>query len=121
MNNIAKKSTWRWWDKLGYTVFYSPKESLHSQIKSPWDGPVHLTDQTLLPNLMVELGIYKTTSEAMRAGFKGEIPSGEYIYYKVPGSNYKKRFYCWMPNESPKFNLLSFLKLVKWYFLSIKL
>lgn len=40
------------------------------------DEPVHFTNARDLPNLLKELGIFPSTSEARRAGRDGPIPAG---------------------------------------------
>ena len=40
------------------------------------DEDVHYTTETMIPNLLRDLGIFKSTSESIRAGRKGPIPSG---------------------------------------------
>lgn len=48
-----------------------------------------------LPNLLVELGVYKSTSQARRAGREGEIPSG-WTQYKA---SRKVTLWIWNPDE----------------------
>lgn len=57
--------------------------------------PVHISSAVELPALLVETGIYKSTSEARRAGRCGAVPAG---YTELKAS--KKRFlYIWNPRE----------------------
>ena len=48
---------------------------------------------TLLPNLLVTLGLYKTTSEARRAGRVGELPKG----WSVIQGNKLTTVWVWNP------------------------
>ncbi len=59
------------------------------------DEEVHITTTTDLPRLLVELGIYKSTSEARRAGRTGEVPSG-WTEFKA---SRKRRLWIWNPYE----------------------
>ena len=59
------------------------------------DEQVHFTDATDISALMKELGIYKSTSEARRAGRSGELPSG-WTEYKA---SKKKTAWIWNPTE----------------------
>lgn len=57
--------------------------------------PFHVTDTTDLSRLLVELGIYKSTTQARKAGRSGEVPTG-WTEYKAS----KKRFlWIWNPTE----------------------
>ena len=56
---------------------------------------VHYTSETMLPNLLKELGIFKYTSEAIRAGRKGSIPVG---WSEIKASK-KRRLWIWNPDE----------------------
>jgi len=58
------------------------------------DEDVHLTKTTDLPNLLVELGIFKSTSEARRAGRTGEIAKGWTSEFKA---SKKYRIWIWNP------------------------
>jgi len=60
------------------------------------DQPVHLTEAKDLPNLLVELKIFKSTSEARRAGRKGPIPNGFTDEFKA---SKKRRIWIWNPTE----------------------
>lgn len=58
--------------------------------------PVHFTEASDLPNLLVELGIFPSTSAARRAGRDGAIPDGFTDRFKAS----KKRFiWIWNPTE----------------------
>lgn len=48
-----------------------------------------------LPNLMVEVGIYPSTSKARQAGRQGAIPTG-YTEFKA---SKKRQLYIWNPTE----------------------
>lgn len=48
-----------------------------------------------LPDLLKRLNIYRSTSQAMRAGRKGPIPSG---YTELKASK-KRTIYIWNPSE----------------------
>jgi hypothetical protein len=54
---------------------------------------IHMSYASDLPNLLVEVGVYKTTSEARRAGRTGEIPKG---YTELKASK-TRRLYIWNP------------------------
>jgi hypothetical protein len=117
VNNVVSAFAFKWWDIIPYLALYDVRRSLKEQFTDEFEGgKPYWTRQTLLPNLLVELGVYKSTSEAMRAGFKGAIPSGEYIYFKTPGIKYMKRIYCFIEKSTPVFNLKNALRLFKWYF-----
>lgn len=72
---------------------------------SPWttrdlellflDEFVYFTKCTELPDLLVELGIYKSRSEARRAGRSGPISHG---FIELKASK-KKRLWIWNPSE----------------------
>lgn len=73
---------------------------------SPWtprdieilfgDEPdIHFTVAVDLPNLLVELGIYKSCSDARRAGRIGPIPPG---WTELKASK-KRRLWIWNPTE----------------------
>lgn len=56
---------------------------------------IHYTDETDLSRLMVELGVYPSTSQARRVGRHGPVPTG-FTEYKAS----KKRPICiWNPTE----------------------
>lgn len=58
--------------------------------------PVHFTEATDLSNLMVELGVYKSTSQARRAGREGPIPEGFTDRFKA---SKKVMIWIWNPTE----------------------
>jgi hypothetical protein len=60
------------------------------------DESVHFTDASDLPGLLVELGIYKSKSDARRAGREGPIPLGWTHELKVSKKN---RIWIWNPTE----------------------
>ena len=49
-----------------------------------------------LPNLMVEIGAFVSTSQARRAGREGNIPEGFSFEFKA---SKKKRIFIWNPTE----------------------
>lgn len=60
------------------------------------DEEVHVTEETDLPRLLVEVGVYKSTSEARRAGRVGEVPQGWTGEFKA---SRKRRLWIWNPFE----------------------
>ena len=60
------------------------------------DEKVHFTDADELSVLMKELGIFKSTSEARRAGRFGPIPEGFTFEFKA---SKKVRLWIWNPTE----------------------
>jgi hypothetical protein len=60
------------------------------------DEPCYMLDSqvTLLPNLLVALGLYKNTSVARRAGRSGEIPKG---WSEIQGNKLTK-VWIWNPS-----------------------
>jgi hypothetical protein len=60
------------------------------------DEPVHFTNATCLSVLMKELGIFKSTSEARRAGRFGPIPEGFTFEFKA---SKKVRLWIWNPTD----------------------
>ena len=79
-NIIVKQSAW-----------------LEQDIKSLFgDEEVHFTDATDLSVLMKELGIFKSTSDARRAGRVGPIPNGFTFEFKA---SKKCRLWIWNPTE----------------------
>ncbi len=72
---------------------------------SPWrdsdlaalfnDEAVMYCEATDLPNLMVEVGAYPSTSKARQAGRQGAIPTG-YTEFKA---SKKRQLYIWNPTE----------------------
>ena len=59
------------------------------------DEPVHYTTARDLPNLLVEIGIYKSTSEARRAGRTGPIPEGFTGKFRA-----SRRYFIWIWNPT---------------------
>lgn len=57
------------------------------------DQTIWFTQQTMLPNLLKELNIYPSTSDAIRAGRKGEIPKG---WTELKASK-KRNLWIWNP------------------------
>jgi hypothetical protein len=57
---------------------------------------VHFTEADCLSVLMKELGIFKSTSEARRAGRVGPIPEGFTFEFKA---SKKVRLWIWNPTE----------------------
>jgi hypothetical protein len=57
---------------------------------------VHFTDANELSVLMKELGVFKSTSEARRAGRTGPIPDGFTFEFKA---SKKRRLWIWNPTE----------------------
>jgi hypothetical protein len=57
--------------------------------------PVHFTEAVDLPNLMKELGVFPSTSEARRAGRTGPIPEG---WTEMKASK-KRMLWVWNPTE----------------------
>lgn len=51
-------------------------QSRFEDMDGTYDGPLYVTDINLLPNLLVKLKIYESTSKAIQAGRKGKIPPG---------------------------------------------
>ena len=69
---------------------------LESDIKTVFeDEEVHFTTSEDLPNLLREVGVYKSNSEARRNNRVGDIPSG---YTELKASK-KRRLYIWNPTE----------------------
>lgn len=56
---------------------------------------VHFTTATDLPSLLKEVGVYKSTSEARRAGRTGDIQKG---WSEIKASK-KRRLWIWNPYE----------------------
>lgn len=70
---------------------------LESDIKILFgDEDVHFTEAADLPNLMVEIGAFVSTSQARRAGREGNIPEGFSFEFKA---SKKKRIFIWNPTE----------------------
>ena len=59
------------------------------------DEHVKFSSCTALPSLMLELGLYKSTSEARRANRVGDVPSG---WTEMKG-NKKTFIWIWNPDE----------------------
>jgi hypothetical protein len=59
------------------------------------DEEVYFTAQVLIPNLMVELGIFPSTSAARRANRVGNIPTG-WTEFKA---SKKRKIWIWNPTE----------------------
>lgn len=59
------------------------------------DEDAVITTETDMPRLLVSLGIFKSTSEARRAGRTGEVPGG-WTEYKA---SRKRRLWIWNPTE----------------------
>jgi len=57
--------------------------------------PVHFTKCTTMQALMKELGIFPSTSEAIRAGRSGPIPNGFTCEFKA---SKKRRLWIWNPD-----------------------
>lgn len=60
------------------------------------DEEVYFTDETTIPRLLKELKVFGSTSEAMRAGRKGDIPNGFTDRYKA---SKKRSLWIWNPTE----------------------
>lgn len=83
------------------------KEQINNIVvsSSPWrnsdlvtlfnDEAVMYCEAVDLPNLMVEVGIYPSTSKARQAGRKGNIPAG----YTEFRASKKRQLYIWNPTE----------------------
>ena len=54
---------------------------------------VHYCYHGMLPNLLVELGLYKSTSQARRSGRVGSIPKG---WTEMKG-NKRNKLWIWNP------------------------
>lgn len=59
-----------------------------------WHEQIYFTDTKDFQTLVVELGLYKSKSAAMRDGREGPIPSG-YTEYKATK---KQKLYIWNPS-----------------------
>ncbi len=60
------------------------------------DEEVHFTEARDIPALMKEMGIFKSTSEARRAGRVGPIPDGFTFSFKA---SKKRSLWIWNPTE----------------------
>lgn len=70
---------------------------IEQDIKSLFgDEAVHFTEATCLSVLMKELGVFKSTSEARRAGRFGPIPEGFTFEFKA---SKKVMLWIWNPTE----------------------
>jgi len=56
---------------------------------------VHFTEMQDIPNLMKEMGVFPSTSEARRAGRTGPIPTG---WTELKASK-KRMLWIWNPTE----------------------
>lgn len=84
MNIVVKDSKW--------------KESDITTLFGDWNGDVEevkFVDDMPMPNLMVELGIFPSTSKARQANRIGDIPSG-WTQYKA---SRKVTLWIWNPTE----------------------
>lgn len=79
-NIVVKSSAWR--DSDIKTIFE--------------DEDVLFTEATDLPTLLVELGIFKSKSQARKASRDGPIPNGYTHEFKA---SKKRRLYIWNPTE----------------------
>lgn len=59
------------------------------------DEDIHFTDAQTIPDLMVELGIYKSKSQSRQAGREGDLPQG-FTEFKA---SKKRRLWIWNPTE----------------------
>lgn len=59
------------------------------------DEPVIFSEEKELPNLLKELGVYKSTSQARKAGRSGRIPEG---WTQLKASK-KVELFIWNPTE----------------------
>lgn len=83
-------------------IFYDSEMSLSEWLK---EEPIYFTGAVDLPNLLVELGAYKSTSEARRAGREGLIPKG---YTELRASKKYGTIYIWNPEKISIFERLKF-------------
>lgn len=86
MNVIIKSSTWHEGDI----------PTLFGDIDGSNVGDVVFAESTDLASLMVELGVYKSKSEARRVGRKGPVPEGWSDAFKA---SKKVRMWIWNPTE----------------------
>lgn len=56
---------------------------------------IHFTEAETIPDLMVELGIYKSKSQSRQAGREGDLPQG-FTEFKA---SKKRRLWIWNPTE----------------------
>lgn len=59
------------------------------------DEEIHFSEAADVQSLMVELNIYKSKSESMRAGRQGPIPEG-WTEFKA---SKKRRLFIWNPKD----------------------
>lgn len=85
MNIVINSSKWTTRDLE--VIFGDMNNCITEEIKC--------VDTTSLPHLLRDLGIFKSVSEAVRAGRTGEIPSG---YSQIRASK-KVMLYVWNPSE----------------------
>lgn len=74
-------------------------DSFFSDVKGKFDGPILIIDEKLLPNLLVKLKVCQSTSKAIQAGRKGEIPEG---YFETKANKYGVTIYtlnCTHPHQ----------------------
>lgn len=57
--------------------------------------PVEFVDNKPLPNLLAELGVYKSTTQARKAGRVGELPKG---WSEIKASK-KVTIWLWNPQD----------------------
>ena len=60
------------------------------------DEEVFFTSETNIPRILKELEVFKSTSEAIRAGRKGEVPGGFTDRFKA---SKKRQLWFWNPTE----------------------
>ena len=60
------------------------------------DEDVFFAEANTMQHLMKELGVFKSVSEAQRAGRKGDIPTGFTDNFKA---SKKRRIWIWNPSE----------------------
>jgi hypothetical protein len=60
------------------------------------DEPVHVTKTTDMSQLMKEIGVYPSSSEARRCGRVGPVPDGFTDAFKASKS---RRIWIWNPTE----------------------
>ena len=85
MNIIVKSSCWKQEDI----------PLLYGDINSTEIEDVIYVEDIPIPNLLVNLGIFKSTSQARRAGRTGNIPKG-WTQYKA---SRKTTLWIWNPTE----------------------
>lgn len=59
------------------------------------DEPVIFSKETELPNLLKEVGVYNSTSQARKAGRCGRVPDG----WNVIKASKKVEMFIWNPTE----------------------